>query len=525
MKSTKMFAVLTVIVLVTTAFGNSLEDLELFVLKSRSSLPTTQQLKSFDFSKIGIEIKDRRDFGKKYESYLTEYDKVFSNYKEYDAVRVFTAIKLRDYQESRSSNFADANNPSYMAFALLTGAGIDYEKIGDRQHIHTLARSYGVSDIQIENGIWQTLTRDWDDILGDADKIIFQTLASKFIDKTAFMSNVMLPYLTLLSRGRSVPMDLENKIWDSFGKVFPKPINSASILTDYINRFKEYVSGTPLENSYMIEVNRILKPYHFRLSMDINHCAIYSLLDTRITVDTLGISDILMQKRVGVSLIGWEMGQATYADSNITLTSEYIADEMNDIKIVLSTDSLPKSFKPAANELWKNIGITLTVDRANNIYRNLLRKEFKADINSDIMKMIIRDVSTHEMKHKYDETVLSNEQRIAMDAEISAHLAEAICGGIPIYGLFCYINRMQSFFASVDQVQIRMKLKPLIVEAWNLAINLENGKSTEKDVVNTLKLRYANYMTLTGYKLPALGSFENALIKKHLQDIPDFKLE
>jgi hypothetical protein len=175
--------------------------------------------------------------------------------------------------------------------------------------------------------------------------------------------------------------------------------------------------------------------------------------------------------------------------------------------------------------LWRSIGLILTVDRANKIYRNLLRKEFNADKKSDIVKMIIRDVSTHEMKHKYDEAVLSNKQRIALDAEISAYLAEAICGGIPIYGLFSYINRLQSFYTSADQVQIRAKLKPLIVEAWNLAINLENGKSTEKDVINTLKLQYADYMTLTGYKLPALDPFENALIKKHLHVIPDYKLE
>jgi hypothetical protein len=369
------------------------------------------------------------------------------------------------------------------------------------------------------------LTKNWDDILGDADKIISQVIASKSTDKMAFMSNAMLPYLTLLSRGRSIPADLENKIWESFGKLFPNPENSSSILTEYINRFKEYVNGTPLENSYMLKVNQILKPYNFRLSMDINHCAIYSLLDTRISVDTLGVSDILMQKRVGISLIGFEMGQATYADSAIALTSEYITDEMKDIKIVLSTDSLPKSFKPAANELWKNIGLGLTIDRANSIYRALLRKEFKTASNSDIITMIIRNVSTHELKHKYDETVLSNKQRISMDAEISAHLAEAACGGIPIYGLFCYINRMQYFYTSVDQVKIRTKLKPLIIEAWNCAINLESGKSTEKDIVNALKLRYANYITLTGYKLPALGSFENALIRKHLQDIPDFKLE
>jgi hypothetical protein len=506
-------------------FGSTLDEVELFVIKNRSALPTSQQLKATDLSKVGIKINDRKDFQKTYDAYLAEYYKIYTDYKGYDAVKVFTAIKLRDYKENLASTYADAANPTYMAFALLTGAGIDYEKIGDRQHLHTLARSYGVTDVQIENGIWETLTMDWEEILGNAGNIISRVLSLQSVDKVTFMSNSMLPYLTLLCRGRTVPVDLENKIWDSFGSTFPNPNNSAEIITDYVNHFKEYVSGTPLESKYMMKVNQILKPYQFRLSMDINHCVIYSLFDIKIPVDTLGISDIVMQKRVGLSLLGFEMGQASYSDSTITLTSEYICDEMNDIKIVVSSDSLPKSFKPAADELWKNIGLNLTADHANTIYKNLLRKEFKNTDNADIIKMIIRDVSTHELKHKYDEIILSKKQRIAMDVEISSHLAETVCGGVPIYGLFLYINRMQYFYSSVDQVQIKQKLKPLIVEAWNLAINLENGKLTETDVVSTLKLRYTNYVTLTGYKLPALGVFEKALVKRSLKCIPDFKLE
>jgi hypothetical protein len=513
------------IIFCNISFGNTLEDLELFVLKSKSSLPTSQQLKSLDYSKSGLKINNRKEFEKQYETYLAEYEKVYSTYKEYDAVKVFTAIKLRDYQDFQASTLADANNPTYMAFALLTGAGIDFEKIGDRQHIHTLARSYGVSDVQIENGIWQTLIRDWDDILNDAVEIISKTISSKSTDKTMFMSNAMLPYLTLLSRGRVIPPEVENKILESFGKIFPNPVNSFSVFTDYINRFKEYASGTPMENKYMIKVNQILKPYHFRLSMDLNHCAIYSLFDTKIPIDTLAISAILMQKRVGVSLIGFEIGQATYADSDIAITSEYVIDEMKDIKIIISTDSLPKAFIPAANDLWKNIGLDLTVERANDIYRKLIRKEFSNFEDRAIIKMIIKDVSAHELKHKYDETVLSNKQRIAMDAEISAHLAEAVCGGIPIYALFNYINRIQSFYMGVDQVQIRTKLKPLIIESWNLLFKVESGKITGKEIVPVLKSRYSTYITLTGYKLPSLIPFEGGLVKKHLGKIPDFILD
>jgi len=84
---------------------------------------------------------------------------------------------------------------------------------------------------------------------------------------------------------------------------------------------------------------------------------------------------------------------------------------------------------------------------------------------------------------------------------------------------------MQYFYSSIAQVRIRTKLKPLLIEAWNLAINLENGKSSEKDIISTLKERYSDYMTLTGHNLPSPGSFENALIKTRLREIPDFGLK
>lgn len=525
MKMLLYFLNLLLITMAFSSFADTFESLEAFVSSNKASLPTLQQTNKIDLLKFGINDKNRKDFEKKYELFLTEYDKVFTNYREYDAVKVFTAIKLRDYRELSKSIAADANNPTYMAFALLTGAGIDYEKIGDRGHIHTLALSYGVSDVQIENGIWQTLTKNWDEILDNAVSIISGNLSTlKPNDKSVFMSNVLLPYLTLLSRNRSIPMKLENDIWSSFGLFFPDAVNSSSAFSEYINRFKEYSNGTPLENKYLIKLNGILKKYNFRLSMDINHCAIYSLLPFKIAIDTMGINEILMQKRTGVSLIGFEIGLATYADSDITLTSEYIADEANDIAIILTSDSLPKSFKPAASDLWKNIGLPLTVDSANTIYRALLRKEFDKMDKNLIVNKIIRDVAVHELKHKYDEMLLKDAQRIHFEAEISAHLAEVIYSGIPVYALFSYLNRLQYFYSSVEEVQVQAKLKPLILEAWKLAINVYKGKSTEKEIIAALKLRTMNYLTITGYNFPSLGLFENAIIKKHLKEIPEFNL-
>jgi hypothetical protein len=258
--------------------------------------------------------------------------------------------------------------------------------------------------------------------------------------------------------------------------------------------------------------------------MNIDVCRMDSLLDYTIPIDTFGVRNIVMHKRAGISLIGNAMGWATYEDSDIVVASENLAEQVRKIEIAVSTDSIVQVYSVGANYFWRTIGLSLTSDSANRLCRNLLRKEFGKCGKAAITDKLLRDVVTHELKHKYDEKMLLGTRRIAMDAEISAHLTEAIYGQSPLYALFLYTQRLQYFYVNVQQPEVHTALKPLIIEAWNLAIKVSNNTATTQDVVTTLKKRYAVYVTLTGSAFPSLGLFDNAIIKKKLQKIPEYRM-
>lgn len=512
------------ITLVFTLFGNTPGTLEQFVATFNNALPTDAQLSSIDFSKLGITITDKSYFRKEYSLYVSQYRKILPNFKDNEAVRSFVAIRVKDYRSTPFSTIADADNPTYMAFALITGSGIDLDNIGNREHIHLLATSYGVTDLQIENGIWQTLIRDWDSILADVVSLMSKNLSSlKKEDKTQYINNVILPYFTLLSRGRTVPYALEKNICASFGTFFPNPDNASDVFVEYGNQFKKYLNDSTIDNNYFLQLNRVLKNYGFQLSMDINSCSMYSLINYKIPIDTLKIGDILIQKRTGLSLLGTAMGQATYEESDIVVTSERIDEQVNDITMAISAASFHQQYSNEANALWKSLGLPLTANRAQAICKILYRIEFGKSDRLVIKNKLLRDIATHELKHKYDELMLCGVHRIIMDAEISAHITEIIDGGIPLYALKSYIQRLEYFYVNVDEPLVKKKLKPLIVEAWHLAIDASNGKVSEHDIILAYRNRYSDYVMLTNYHFPYLMPFENGIIKTHLKNIPVYR--
>jgi hypothetical protein len=500
-----------------------------FLARHSNQVLPLQQIEKYPSDSFGHDPASKEAFLKSYRRFLDEYAKVQTAYVQYDQVAAFTAIRCNDMLSGAAGELSISaenrpDNSLYVAFALLTGAGVDYDKIGDRNHLETLARSYGVSEYQIENGIWETLTRDWNEILGRVVTMIGSHLDEVEKNrKEPFLLNVVHPYLTFVSRGYSMPDAVEQEVQFSFGRVFGNSPGARNFLGTYVGAFKEYVQGVSMDGTYDIKLNRLLGSSGYRISTAINHCVTYKLLDYRIKIDTLGIGAVLLQKRIGVSLLGIDMGQAIYSDSNVTLTYDYLLDEANDVEIVLNSDSLPKSYHPAANAMWKQLGFGMDAGKANMIYRTLLRSGFSGQSKTAVVNRLIRDIATHELKHKWDELATPREHWINVDFEISAHLAEAIYGGSLGYGLMNFINRIQKYYSGIEQPDIRSKLKPLIIESWNIARGLSGGTIKEDSAIERLKTIYANYLSLSGKKLPNLGAYEQAIVRGSLQDIPELK--
>jgi hypothetical protein len=523
------------VLIVSSVFSaqiNTLDTLTLqtFLAQHSKSIPTLQQLDKCPSDSFGKGHDSKDVFIRKYQRFLADYAKVSNDYKQYNQVATFTAIRCDDIIIRTASELSISaenrpDNSLYVAFALLTGAGVDYDKIGDRAHLKSLALSYGVTECQIENGIWETLTRDWNEILSRVVDMIGAHADDEIGgNKEPFVLDVLHPYLTFVSRGYSIPDDIERQVYSSFGRAFSSSPNAARFLNTYVSVFKEYVQGASMDSKLDISLNRILQPARYRISVGINRCITYKLLDYRIAIDTLGIGSVLMQKRIGVSLLGSDMGLDVYSDSNVTLTYDYLLDEANDIDIVLNSDSLPKSYHSAANTMWSRIGCCMDITKANGIYRTLIRNGFSGLGKSAILNRLVREIATHELKHKWDELKTPKQQWINVDVEISAHLTEAIYGGNLGYGLISFINRIQTFYSAIEQPSIRNKLKPLIIESWGIAQGLSNR--TIKDPISTEKLKaiYGNYRTLDGKELPSLRAYEQTVVKGSLQNIPELKL-
>ncbi len=267
--------------------------------------------------KLGTDKKTKRAFVKNYGCFLEEYSKVRQDYRQYQGVVNFSALRYIDVVagsrlplSTKAEN--EPNNSLFVAFALLTGAGVDYKAIGDRQHLKVLADSYGVSTAQIINGIWETLTRDWNDILGLVVNMIAANVSYAGSGGNGkFMRNVIHPYMTFLSRGYTIPGDIEAKVFTAFDKAFPSSDGSKGLLHTYSDAFKEYVEGVPMEGRHDIALNDRLKTYGYQMTVGINQCVTYQLMRYKIPVNTPGIGEVLLKKRYGVALLGIDMGMAT----------------------------------------------------------------------------------------------------------------------------------------------------------------------------------------------------------------------
>jgi hypothetical protein len=528
----KRIAAYIIIANAVAVFGSMTipEAIENVIRTNAGKVLPISEIKKKPINELKIDKKAKTSFLKTYKAFIIEYNKVYQDYKKFAGVGIFSAIRYGDIVLGTKTRLSTRvnNHPEnslYTAFALLTGAGVDYELIGDREHLQTLALSYGVTIHQIENGVWETLTRNWDEILGFVVKMIETQVSFTGADERCrFMKNVIHPYLTFLSRGYAIPTDIEGKVLQAFEKAFPSSGEKTLTLKKYVSVFKDYIQGTPMENKHDIALNNRLKPFGFRIDMNLNKCVTYELLDYRIPVNISEIGEILLKKRLGVALLGLDLGLATYSAKDMTLTFEYIIDEANDISIVLSSDSLPKSYKPAANKLWKEIGCRMTVEKANSLYRNLIRKDFHGKTRQEIINLVVRQVCTHEIKHKWDERFNSEHSWINVDLEVSAHLVEAIYGGCPIYGLFNLINRTQRFYIRNNNKTVRAKLKPLIIESWDIVQAISEQENARIIVVKRLKSIYLKYKTLRGKKLPSLSAYKKNIVDGPLKSIPELKI-
>ena len=249
------------------------EALETLVKKSTGKLPSASQVASMSPETLGIHKTAKEELTESYTAFLGEYSKVRKDYRQHRGVANCTAIRYVDVVagdrvplSTKAEN--EPNNSLYVAFALLTGAGVDYAQIGNREHLKVLSHSYGVTAAQIENGIWETLTRDWNEILGCVVNMIGDSVPYAGCSGNGrFMRNVIHPYMTLLSRGYTIPEDIEARVFRAFDKAFPGSDDAKGLLRTYSEVFKEYIEGGAMDGKHGIALNNRLKSFGYHMTV------------------------------------------------------------------------------------------------------------------------------------------------------------------------------------------------------------------------------------------------------------------
>jgi hypothetical protein len=501
--------------------GNGNEPVEQFIRTHQGIVDSAQKVQCMSNADLGINSKQRISFLKQFSGVVSEYQKILPDYKTYKSAATFCAIRCIDNKELAIADSAEnsSGNSLYCAFALLTGTGIDPEAIDNRDHLNTLASSYGISLEQVENGIWEVLTRDWNSITAGILVMIEKNTAHYGKnDRERYLKNVLHPFMTLLCRGYSMPDRISRSVVVSFSNSFN---DSNHVFEKFLPAFKNYLNGDTFNSSYTSSLNKLLKPYGYRMSIDLNKCITYKLLDYNIKGGTGSIGDVILQKRLGIELLSNDLGMAICTDNDITLTYDNILEIANDLSIIVKSDSLPLYYYDNADTIWKAMQCPMSVRRANELYRVCVRNDFANRSGNKVIQQLIRQTTVHELKHKWDETIDTSRTWTNLDLEISAHLAEIQFSGCPHYAMMDYINRMQTFYLHNNYSSVHKKLKPLIVDGWRLVERIQGSAASDKQLIEYARKVYSRYTTLDKKKLPPYAGFEKKIVQGMLKTVPE----
>lgn len=427
---------------------------------------------------------------------------------------------VRDYATFAFS--ATAQNPLYVAYALVMEQMPDVSQIGNPAYVRQLAKSFGIGKLEIYEGIWYYLQKSDYDILHEVAQMIRQNLdndSAKLPD--FYFQNIIIPFLTYTSMSLVLHPSIEQQIVNGFNTVF-RSSGTNNALLDFVTAFRGYLLGGSINVRYINALNNVLKKYEFRLFVNDKTCIGYKILDYRIPVMKRGIGEVKLLDKVSVSLSLGLLGMSTLKERDVILLMDNFLDYLESIEYTLQKKEPFSSFtKQPIYSHWQNLQINLPCDSADRIYAALVFKEFGRMSREEMFNKLIRQIAVHEIKHKWDEQV-ETRSWYNVDSETSAHITEIVYGGVPFYSLLLFINRYQNFYCTISVEEVRDKLRPLIVKCWQLAKNAAQGEIDAEKLITEMQNIYTAYERLEGEgKLPDNDLFRKEIIDPCFTNLPN----
>ncbi len=478
---------------------------------------------------IGIPKKLRAQFIKMYEQLRADLQQVHSSHRQRRSVHYFLINRyLSDYTGSDADLdsirfLASPLNPIYMAFALKAEDMPDWESIGNHYYIKSLGKSFGVSEGAVNEGVWM--------LLRNPPAVLFEAVAAMIksnLDEVDarkpdfFFRNIMVPYLTYVSKGHPIYGPLEDSIFASYALTFGSPNEQQNQLREFAVAFKRYMAGDALNVGYINSLNSVLSEYNYRLFTHDRTCIGYEILDYHIPIRTENIGDVVFLRKVSICLSMSFLGLSTTNEKDVVITMDEVLDYVDDITYSLRNKQPLVSQERSFSAIWGDLDTGFGTVKADEISVKLLQKEFTGQSDDLITERLIRKIAVHEVKHKWDETTGADSGWYNLDCEVSAHLSDNIYGGVPLYSLLSLIYRSQRFYSSISDPQIRSILGPMIKTFWQIANDAACGKIDAQRMKTELKREYDKYSLVDGGRLPPLQLFKDSIIEPCFREMPQF---
>jgi hypothetical protein len=414
------------------------------------------------------------------------------------------------------STLATPANAPYMAMVLIADGGLLAEGTRDSAYLEEVGKSYGV-DLETMIGASKAyMSMSTNKIVSRSVSTIKTALAhDRAKDPLFFAEHILLPYLMFISRGYHLSRTFEDNVNYAFHHAFLADTQKINPLEVFVYNFREDPGSSPGTVRYLSRLNRILSSAGLRIHVDINSCTLYKILGRPYQIDTLGRAAVLLVSRFGLYSLR-EIGVTYLTEKDVVLVYDQLWQSASDLFNLVKKDTVVRAFQGPAIRAWDSMHIPVKFSFADTVYRELMRRQFRGMSEHEILRRLILNGAVHEIKHRWDFESDPGRIWLARETEVSAHLAEAIYGGITFYSLFDLINRMQSFYVLTGRAELKDRLVPLIYAAWHAARDLFRKKITKQQARSMLAEQYNRYKTVDDRPLPPLDMFEDQIIKPYL---------
>lgn len=426
--------------------------------------------------------------------------------KEKAVIRLLVAHRaLIEPPKDPGTTRMGAGNPVYLGFILLTGPGVDLQRLDRDSSLSLVERSLGITRVALLSGYLALFRMGMEGLLDSLAGQIRANLGEP--DPARFAAHVVYPYLALLHHETLLPADLQAAILNGFCQAFPE-CKEGNPLRKVVRYYKQVINGGTVIPEPEIGFNRVLGSASLYLRCDPGRAELYRVSPAVIPIRTQGIGKVVVLERALPFFLGPEMGLSILGDPDVFVTRDYAVEFSGRMREFLGGGKQPFSYQPEADAFWRHEKIAMDRARADSITTRLLRIEYGRRDTSRWQKDFLTMVAVHEVRHKWDENRIRG-PRWLTDLEYLAHVSEIICGPLPLRSLIGTIRRMEEFCGEIRDRRARAAYVEEIRALWDLAAKVAEGALDTDDLRERVAKRYAAYATRDGGDKGDLDGFRS----------------